>query len=45
MSQDLGIPAAVADFLTGHGIPARTGWSGAERLPLTEPLVLVTLRG
>ena len=45
MSQDLGIPAAMADFLTGHGIPARIGWSGTERLPLTEPLVLVTLRG
>ena len=44
MSQDLGIPAAVAAFLTEHGVPARTGWSGTERLPLTAPLVLVTLR-
>ena len=44
MSQDLGIPAAVAAFLTEHGVPARIGWSGTERLPLTAPLVLVTLR-
>ena len=45
MSRDLGIPAAVAAFLSQRGIPARIGWSGSERLPLTEPLVLVTLRG
>ena len=45
MSRDMGIPAAVADFLTGRGIPARTGWSGEERLPVGAPLVLVTLRG
>ena len=45
MSQELGIPAAVAAFLTEHGVAARTGWSGTERIPLTQPLVLVTLRG
>ena len=44
MSRDMGIPAAVADFLTGRGIPVRMGWSGAERGEITAPLVLVTLR-
>ena len=45
MSQDLGIPAAVAAFLTQRGVPARVGWSAAERVSLDAPLVLVTLRG
>ena len=45
MSRDLGIPAAVAAFLTERGVPARMGWSGTERVSPGGPLVLVTLRG
>ena len=44
MKRDLGIPAAMAAFLAERGLPVRAGWSDTERIPLTEPLVLVTLR-
>lgn len=44
MSQDMGIPAAVTEFLTGRGVPARMGWSGEARGAVAAPLVLVTLR-
>ena len=44
MTQDLGVPSAVADWLVEREIPARSGWSGMQRQGVMQPLVVVTLR-
>ena len=44
MSRDMGIPAAVAEFLIQRELPARVGWSNDTRPLLTAPVVVVTVR-
>ena len=44
MSQDLGVPAAVAAWLSEREIPALSGWRGMERKLITAPTSVVTLR-
>lgn len=44
MSQDMGIPAAVAQWLTQREIPALAGWSGETRSCVSNPVVVVTVR-
>ena len=44
MNWEKQLPDALVRLLREHGVPARTGWTGEEREPLTAPIALVTVR-
>ena len=45
MSWEKDLPAALAQWLSERGIPARTGWTGTPCSGLTAPTAVVTVRG
>lgn len=45
MTEGVRVAGAVERWLAERGVPAREGWSGTARPPLTGPTVVVTVRG